>query len=117
VTYSPPGSAVVCTSAEGSGRASVTFSNRSANLEPSDLAVMFDRFWRKDEARTGGHHVGLGLALVRAMADLLAIRIDTRLDPDRTFRITLSVPAAPERPEPPPRRLDRPRPISQPVGG
>jgi signal transduction histidine kinase len=117
VTYSPPGSAVVCTSAEGNGRASVTFSNRSENLEPPDLAVMFDRFWRKDEARTGGHHVGLGLALVRAMADLLAIRIDTRLDPDRTFRITLSVPAAPERPEPPPRRLDRPRPISQPVGG
>jgi signal transduction histidine kinase len=117
VTYSPPGTAVVCTSDEGNGRASVTFSNRSENLEPQDLAVMFDRFWRKDEARTGGHHVGLGLTLVRAMADLLAIRIETRLDPDRTFRITLSVPAAPERPDHPPRRPDRSRPISQPVGG
>jgi hypothetical protein len=55
---------------------------------------MFDRFWRKDEARAGVHRVGLGLALVRALADLLGIAIETRLLlPDRTFRVTLSMPA------------------------
>jgi signal transduction histidine kinase len=53
---------------------------------------MFDRFWRKDEARAGGRNAGLGLALVRAMADLLEIGIDTRLDADRTFHVTLSRP-------------------------
>jgi two-component system sensor histidine kinase QseC len=94
VAYSPPGSAVVCTSEETSARASVGFSNRAENLEPQDLAVMFDRFWRKDEARAGGHSVGLGLALVRALADLLGIEVETRLLPDRTFRITLSRPVA-----------------------
>jgi two-component system sensor histidine kinase QseC len=93
VAYSPSGTAVVCESEETEGRASVSFSNRAENLEPQDLAVMFDRFWRKDETRTGGRNVGLGLALVRAMADLLAIEIETRLLPDRTFRITLSRPA------------------------
>ena len=36
-----------------------------------------------------GRHVGLGLSLVRAMADLLAIEIVTRLDADQTFSITL----------------------------
>jgi signal transduction histidine kinase len=71
----------------------VTFSNRAENLELPDLAVMFDRFWRKDEARTGGHNVGLGLSLVRALADLLAIEVVTRLEPDKTFRITLYAPA------------------------
>jgi len=72
----------------------VSFSNRAENLEPQDLAVMFDRFWRKDEARAGGRNVGLGLALVRALADLLEIEIETQLLPDRTFRITLSRPGA-----------------------
>ena len=67
-------------------------SNRADTLEPQDLAVMFDRFWRKDEARTGGRNVGLGLALVRAMADLLAIEVETQILPDRTFRVTLSRP-------------------------
>jgi len=94
VAYSPPGTAVVCASEEARGRASVSFSNRAENLEPQDLPVMFDRFWRKDEARAGGRNVGLGLALVRALADLLAIEIETQLLPDRTLRITLSRPAA-----------------------
>ncbi|MGH9390553.1 MAG: sensor histidine kinase, partial [Vicinamibacteria bacterium] len=94
VAYSPAGSTVVCASEETDGRVSVSFSNRAENLEPQDLAVMFDRFWRKDEARAEGRNVGLGLALVRALADLLEIEIQTRLDPDRTFRITLSRPVA-----------------------
>jgi len=94
VAYSPSETTVVCSSSETDGRSSVRFSNRAENLEPQNLAVMFDRFWRKDEARTGGRNVGLGLSLVRAMADLLDIEIETRLDPDKTFHITLSRPVA-----------------------
>jgi two-component system sensor histidine kinase QseC len=94
VAYSRPGGVVTCASEETPDRASVTFGNQAENLEPSDLAVMFDRFWRKDAARTGGRNVGLGLALVRALGDLLGLRIETRLDPDRTFRVTLSKPVA-----------------------
>jgi signal transduction histidine kinase len=92
VAYGAPGSRIVCTSEETAGRASVSFENRAENLEPSDLAVMFDRFWRKEDARTGEGHAGLGLSLVRAMADLLRIEITTHLAPDRTFRITLLAP-------------------------
>ena len=92
VAYSPPDSPVVCASAETNGRSSVSFSNQTENLEPQDLTAMFDRFWRKDEARAGGRNVGLGLSLVRALADLLGIEIATRLEPDKTFRLTLSRP-------------------------
>lgn len=92
VAYSPPGTAVVCASAQIDGRPSVSFTNRAENLEAADLAVMFDRFWRKDEARAGEGHVGLGLSLVRAMAALLGIGIVTRLEADRTFCISLCGP-------------------------
>jgi signal transduction histidine kinase len=93
VAYGPPGTVVTCASEETRERVSVSFVNRAENLEPPDLAVMFDRFWRKDEARAGGRNVGLGLALVRALAELLGIEITTQLSADRTFRITLSRPA------------------------
>lgn len=90
VAYSAPGTTVVCAAEQRDGRASVSFSNRAENLDPGDLAVMFDRFWRKDEARSDGRSAGLGLSLVRAMADLLDIEVAARLDSDRTFRLTLS---------------------------
>jgi signal transduction histidine kinase len=90
VVYSPPGTTVICTAEEAPGRVSISVTNQVENLEPADLPVMFDRFWRKDEARSDGRSAGLGLALVRAMADLLGIEIATRLLPDRSFRITLS---------------------------
>jgi signal transduction histidine kinase len=90
VAYSPPGTTVVCASEETAERVSVSVTNQAENLEPVDLPVMFDRFWRKDEARAGGRNAGLGLALVRAMGDLLGIEIETRLLSDRSFRITLS---------------------------
>jgi signal transduction histidine kinase len=93
VEYSPPGGTVLCASAQTNGRSSISFSNRAENLEPQDLAVMFDRFWRKDEARAGGRNVGLGLSLVRALAGALRIEIATRLESDKTFRVTLSWPA------------------------
>jgi two-component system sensor histidine kinase QseC len=99
VAYSPPGTAVVCASEERDGRASIRFSNRTDNLEPEDLPVMFDRFWRKEEARTGGKSVGLGLSLVRAMADLLDMEVVTRLDRDRTFHLTLTGRASRRAPE------------------
>jgi signal transduction histidine kinase len=89
VAYSPPGTTIGCASDQTNGRSSLTVSNRAENLDVEDLAVMFDRFWRKEEARTGGRNVGLGLSLVRALADLLALEIVTTLDPDKTFRITL----------------------------
>ncbi len=90
VAHSPPSTTVACASEEATGRARVSFSNQAPSLEPQDLGVMFDRFWRKDEARAGARGVGLGLALVRALADLLDIEIEARLFPDRTFRVTLS---------------------------
>ncbi len=52
-----------------SGAFSVT--NEAPHLTNEDAARMFDRFWRKDSARSGYGHSGLGLALVKSLAELL----------------------------------------------
>jgi signal transduction histidine kinase len=41
---------------------------------------MFDRFWRKDAARTSNGHVGLGLSLVQALARALDLAVEVDLD-------------------------------------
>ncbi len=76
VTYSPEGSTVRI----DGGPNHLSMSNPAPNLEEGDLEPMFEPFWQKDSARTGGAHSGLGLALVRAYATRLDIALSNRLE-------------------------------------
>ncbi len=69
----------------------ITVSNTVTDLTSEDLPHLFERFWRKDAARTSdGIHSGLGLSTARAIAEALGLIIIVRMDlPDR-LRITLS---------------------------
>ena len=77
VSYSPPGSAIHI-EADASHMA---IRNPAGDLTSDDLPSLFDRFWRKDAARTGYGHSGLGLSLVRGFCDLLGWRITASLAP------------------------------------
>ena len=90
VDYSRPGTEITCRFDSSNGRSSLTVSNYAPGLDRTDLAVMFDRFWRKDVARSGGRNVGLGLAVVRAFSALLGFEIETELAADNQLQITLS---------------------------
>ncbi len=79
VAYSPPGSTVSC-SVDESG---IAVGNPAPLLEPEDLPHLFERFWRKDAARTGSLHAGLGLPLARAFAELLGWEISVELEGGR----------------------------------
>ena len=64
-------------------------SNSTDALSQDDLPRIFDRFWRKDPARSGGQHTGLGLALVAALCELLELTREARMR-DGCFEITLT---------------------------
>ena len=81
---------MICTVAKNGNAWALTIANRAEHLEANDLPLMFDRLWRKDPARTGGYHAGLGLALVKAYAAQVKLTVQVALEPDRIFRITLS---------------------------
>ncbi|MDD8050218.1 MAG: ATP-binding protein [Verrucomicrobiota bacterium] len=93
VWYSPPGSAVICTSIRAcDGKLELRFSNHTDALEQEDLHHIFERFWRKDAERTGGIHSGLGLSIVQALADALGIEVVTDLTADKVFTASLRFP-------------------------
>lgn len=95
VAYSRSGGTVSCMVRNGSNKVSLDVSNPVSELTEDDLSAMFERFWRKDDARTAGEHSGLGLALVRSLSDLLSFDLETSLSDDggeRVFRISLTRP-------------------------
>jgi two-component system sensor histidine kinase QseC len=89
VAYGSPGSRITGSAAASDGRLTLRVANRTAELAPEDLPHLFDRFWRKDAARSDGQHVGLGLSLVAALCDLLGFSTEARLRDD-LFEIALS---------------------------
>jgi len=92
-SYSVPGSLVTCTSETlADGRCDLLISNHVRDLVQADMQHIHERFWRKDAARTGGRHAGLGMSIVKSQADVLGIRIATSLSPDRIFTARLDFP-------------------------
>lgn len=93
VAYGSPGSAVRCLGEMTASGFGLSVRNSTANLDPDDLSRIFDRFWRKDAARSDGQHAGLGLALVAALCETLDLAKAARLQ-GGCFEITLTGPAA-----------------------
>ena len=74
------------------GRAAVLqVSNEGAAIPPDRLARLFDRFYRLDEARSGGEgHYGLGLSIARAVAEKHGGGIGVKCEDGRViFTVTL----------------------------
>ncbi len=97
VAHGVPGTAIVCEGAATGAGIDLTISNPAAGLSDEDVAHVFERFWRKDPARTGHERAGLGLSIVRALAAQLGIGVRARLIDGGVFEIRLSFPAAPPR--------------------
>jgi signal transduction histidine kinase len=64
--------------------------NSAADLAADDLPLLFERFWRKEAARSGGLHVGLGLPLSRAFAEAIGWRLEARLAQPQVLEMTLA---------------------------
>ncbi len=91
IAYGVAGEPITCAAGAADGRFHLSVSNRTAELAPQDLPHLFDRFWRKDQARSDGGHAGLGLSLVAALCELLGFARAARLEGD-VFQVVVSGP-------------------------
>jgi signal transduction histidine kinase len=90
VFHSARKSVVSCrTERSDTGGLALILANKAQDLARGDLAHVFERFWRKDIARTGGRHSGLGLSLVRDLARVLGIDVRVDLREGNVFVVTM----------------------------
>jgi len=83
VDYTPAGGALSIAVESLPGAALVRVINPAPDFEPADAPNLFERFWRKEAARSGGQHVGLGLALSRTFARTMGWSLTAELDERR----------------------------------
>ncbi len=88
-------------------RFTLRVANSVDRIDASDLSRFFERFWRKDTARSASQHSGLGLSLARAFAQALGCELTAALEGQSRLLLTLSGPAhsailsEPQEPGPP----------------
>jgi signal transduction histidine kinase len=103
VEYSPAGGVIRVSFSTQAGQFALAVANTVHNLEPSDLPNLFQRFWRKDKARSDAEHSGLGLSLVKSFAELLGLELAAALNGGADeLTLTLTGSLSPRKPDPTP---------------
>jgi len=92
IAHAPLGSVITVSSTRCDGRAWIRIANPLAG-PPPDLSHAFEPFWQGDEARSSPQHCGLGLALVKRIADLIGAELHVEVV-EGTFLARLGLPQA-----------------------
>lgn len=90
--YTPPGGKIQITLDSQGDKATLDVTNSNQDLSVSDVAHLFEAFWRKNQERSNTAHCGLGLSLVAAYARILNIKINASIPTKGFLRISLSFP-------------------------
>ncbi len=91
--YAPAGSRISITGKWTDHGYTLDISNPAGAVVERDVAQFFDRFWRKEAARSGGEHAGLGLNLARTFAAAMDWSLTARIDDAGWIAVTLTAPS------------------------
>lgn len=94
VKYSAPNKAVSVSIQNGSGRAEVIVRDQGVGISRGDQSRVFERFFRVDRSRSSSVGSGLGLSLVRHVAQLHGGEIILESEEGVGSTFTLRLPAA-----------------------
>jgi len=95
VKYSRPGGAVEMTMTTASGHARVSITDHGIGIAQEDLARIFDRFYRTDDARAHTKKgTGLGLAICAWIAESHDGRIEVQSESGKGSTFTVILPLA-----------------------
>jgi two-component system sensor histidine kinase QseC len=89
VAHSKEGTLIECSGNVKADGVELRLANTARDLERADLDHIFNRFWRKEASRTDRRHIGLGLPIVKALCDVLGLRMRVDLTENRIFEVRI----------------------------
>ncbi|MGH9212590.1 MAG: ATP-binding protein [Acidimicrobiales bacterium] len=98
VEHSAPDATVTVGSAAGNGEVRFWVADTGPGVPADEQAAVFERFVRGGDRRRRSDGAGLGLAIVRGIADAHGGRVELDSAPGRGARFTVVVPTAPPPP-------------------
>jgi heavy metal sensor kinase len=97
--YTPAGTPITLRLERASGVVMCTVEDRGSGIPPTDLAHVFEPFYRSTNARRQGYAgVGLGLAVVERIASVFGGTVRAESEPGQGSRFTVCLPEAAQEP-------------------
>ncbi len=91
VEYASPAPRVVWRVWDEGGEVMIEVSNPAAGVGPGDVERFFEPFWRRSESRTDRRHLGMGLAVSRALAESMGGQLTAAIGADGIVRVRLTL--------------------------
>ena len=93
IAHTPSGGAVTLAANKVNGYVCIDVHDTGRGIPSEHVPHVFDRFYRADPARSSnGGHMGLGLAIVRAIVELHGGSIDISSEIEQGTKVTLALP-------------------------
>lgn len=92
VKYTPAGGTITISASAANGVCTVKVADTGEGIPPSELPMIFDRFYKRDKARTAGtSSTGLGLSIAQkiVMAHNGTIEVESTVGAGTAFTVTL----------------------------
>lgn len=80
VGHAPVGDRIDCEFENTGPRCRLVLSNAANGLAPADMDKLTEPFWRSSPSREDRSHAGVGLSLVRRLAELLELELSLQLE-------------------------------------
>lgn len=93
IVYTPPGGTVTLSVSKDTRDCCLRVADTGIGIAPEDLPFVFDRFFRADPARANTGGSGLGLSIVRSIAEAHGGTVTAESEPGRGSVFTVTLPA------------------------
>lgn len=115
IRHTPPGGIVAVLAEAEAGALALRVNDTGSGIDPADLPRIWERFYRADDARTRDYSgAGLGLALVKELAEQMGGGVAVESAPGQGSSFTVRLPLAAGEPLPPlARPLAEPAPVAR----
>jgi two-component system sensor histidine kinase KdpD len=90
--YSKPGSPITISAERSDHKVHLSIADQGAGIEPSEQALIFERFYRGRSQAPGTSGTGMGLAISRAIAEAHGGSIGVTSQPGRGSVFTVTIP-------------------------
>jgi signal transduction histidine kinase len=100
VEHTGPDETITLGSGAVNGEVRFWVADTGPGIAPDEQAAIFERFARGGDRRRRSEGAGLGLAIVRAVADAHGGRVELDSRPGAGARFTISIPTQPPQPWP-----------------